>query len=213
MVVLRSQCQADGCCAVINPAKYGPQIEATLAAEGTSHPALRFLHQLDPSPDAAFNIETFTDLPKGAAKPKPDPLCTRRANLPLARVSEIIPELEGLNAAGAAVYVTVNQCEGQRSKEAVSRIRGVHADFDGVSIETLSAVRERLQPTIEVQSSTPGNCHFYWLLTDGEEMTPELAESINRGLVELGADPAATDVSRLLRLPGFRHMKHREGRA
>jgi hypothetical protein len=178
-----------------------------------THPAIKFLYRLDPSPDAAFNIETFTDLPKGAAKPKPDPLCTRRANLSLTKVAEIIPELEDLNAAGAAIYVAVNQCEGQRSKEAVSRIRGVHADFDGVPLEALSAVRDRLQPTIEVQTSIPGNCHFYWLLADGEEMIPELAESINRGLVELGADPAATDISRLLRLPGFRHMKYREGRA
>ncbi|NQV94447.1 MAG: hypothetical protein HQ482_04845 [Sphingomonadales bacterium] len=62
-----------------------------------------------------------------------------------------------------------------------------------------------------MQSSGPGNCHFYWLLVDGEEMAVELAEAINRGLTELGADPAATDVSRLLRLPGFRHMKYRDG--
>jgi hypothetical protein len=35
---------------------------------------------------------------------------------------------------------------------------------------------------------------------------------INRGLVALGADRAATDFSRQLRLPGFRHMKYRDGR-
>lgn len=178
-----------------------------------SHPAVKFLTYLDPSPSATFNIETFTDLPKGAPKPKPDPLCTRRANLTQAMVAEIIPELQALNAAGAAVYVAVNQYEGQRSKETVSRIRGVHADFDGVAAETLAAARSRLQPTLEVQSSTPDRCHFYWLLHEGETMSAELAENINRGLVELGADQAAIDVSRLLRLPGFRHMKYREGRA
>lgn len=178
-----------------------------------SHPAVKFLTYLDPSPSATFNIETFTDLPKGAQKPKPDPLCTRRANLSLVMVAEIIPELANLNAAGAAVCVVVNQCEGQRSKEAVSRIRGVHADFDGVSDQTLAAVRARLKPTIEVQSSTSDRCHFYWLLQEGETMSADLAETINRGLVELGADPASTDVSRMLRLPGFRHMKYREGRA
>jgi len=39
-----------------------------------THPALEFLRQLDPSPAASFNIEHYTDVPKGTAKPKPDPL-------------------------------------------------------------------------------------------------------------------------------------------
>lgn len=177
------------------------------------HPTLEFLSLLDPGSSATFNIETFTDLPKGAEKPKPDPLCFRYANLSLAAVSDILPKLEALNKAGAAVYVAVNQCDGQRSKANISRVRGVHADFDRVSDDTLSAVRLLLKPTIEVQSSIHGNCHFYWLLDEGEVVSPEWAESINRGLVELGADSAAIDVSRLLRLPGFRHMKYREGRA
>ena len=177
------------------------------------HPTLEFLSLLDPTPNATFNIETFTDLPKRAVKPKPDPLCRRYANLSLEDVSEILAQLEVLNEAGAAVCVAVNQCDGHRSKHNVSRVRGVNGDFDGVSADTLSAIRLRLKPTIEVQSSVPGNCHFYWLLDKGEEVSPEWAESINRGLVELGADRAAIDVSRLLRLPGFRHMKYRGGRA
>lgn len=177
------------------------------------HPTIEFLTLLDPAPSATFNVETFTDLPKGGVKPKPDPLCTRYANLTLAGVSEIIAKLEALNEAGAAIYVAVNQFEGQRSKRNLARVRGVHGDFDGVSEDMLSAVRSLLPPTIEVQSSVLGHCHFYWLLDKGEKVSPEWAESINRGLVELGADRAAIDVSRLLRLPGFRHMKHREGEA
>ena len=130
----------------------------------------------------------------------------------MAEVEQLVPELEKLNTSGAAIYVAVNECQGHRSKAAVSRIRGVHADFDGVPEATLAAVRERLPPTIEVKSSTTDRRHFYWLLQEGEVMSAELAETINRGLVELGADPAATDISRLLRLPGFRHMKYRQGR-
>lgn len=176
------------------------------------HPALAFLTLLDPSPGATFNVETFTDVPKGAPKPKPDPLCRRFANLTLSGVAELLPELEKLNAAGAAVYIAVNECNGQRTKANVCRIRGIHGDFDGVSEEVLRAIRDRLPPTIEVQSSNPGNVHFYWLLGEGEELDTETAEAIHRHLVELGADKAAVDVSRLLRLPGFRHMKHRNGR-
>jgi len=176
-----------------------------------THPALTFLRNLDPSPDATFNVETFTDLPKGAPKPRPDPLCKRFPTVSLSQMKEIIPQLEGLNARGAAVFVAVNQCDGQRSKANIARVRGVHADLDGVPEATLASIRERLKPTIEVQSSGPENRHFYWLLAAGEEMSAGQAEAINRGLVELGADPAAIDVSRLLRLPGFRHMKLRKG--
>lgn len=175
------------------------------------HPALEFLTVLDPSPEATFFIETRTDVPSGSLKPKPDPLFSQYCNLTLADVEQLIPKLATANAGGAAVYVMVNGCDGPRSKANVTRIRGVHADFDGVSAETLAAVRARLQPTIEVQSSTPDRIHFYWLLENGEEMSTDLAELINRGLVELGADPAATDFSRQLRLPGFRHMKYRNG--
>ncbi|MFN5759583.1 MAG: DNA-primase RepB domain-containing protein [Sphingomonadaceae bacterium] len=176
------------------------------------HPAVNFLHHLDARPETTYNIETFTDLPKGAPKLRYDPLCKRWANLTLAGVEEIIPQLETLNDAGAAVYFMVNECAGQRKKEKISRIRGVHADFDGVSEEVIASVRARLQPTIEVQSSDPMNLHMYWLLAEGEELDVETAEAINRQLVELGADKAAVDVSRLLRLPGFRHMKYRNGR-
>lgn len=34
------------------------------------HPAIAFLAQLDPSKDAIFYIETRTDVPTGAPKPK-----------------------------------------------------------------------------------------------------------------------------------------------
>ena len=176
------------------------------------HPAIEFLKHLDPSPQATFNIETFTDIPKGAKKPKPDPLCQRYANLSLSGVENKIKVLEELNALGAAIYVMVNECVGQRKKDNVSRIRGVHGDFDGVPEEVLAAVRARLQPTIEVQTSDPRNVHFYWLLSEGEELDTETAEAIHRHLVELGADKAAVDVSRLLRLPGFRHMKYKDGK-
>jgi putative DNA primase/helicase len=172
------------------------------------HPAITFLHQLDPSPAATFNIEAYTDAPKGQAKPKPDPLSTRFANLSLEEVSALLPNLERLNSQGAAIYFAVNQCRGDRSKANIERVRGVHADFDGVSATAFDKVRQLLTPTIEVQSSTPDRRHLYWLLEDGEAVAVEAVEQVNRGLVELGADPAAIDASRLLRLPGFRHMKH-----
>ena len=177
-----------------------------------AHPALQFLQLLDPGADATFNIETFTDLPKGAVKPKPDPLGNRFANRSIAHVEGLIAQLERLNERGAAVYVAVNEFKGQRSKANLARVRGVHADMDGASKAVLDDARSRLKPTIEVRSSGPDNWHLYWLLEAGELMPAEMAEAINRGLVQLGADPAAIDISRLLRLPGFRHMKYGSGK-
>ncbi|MHA7852518.1 DNA-primase RepB domain-containing protein [Roseovarius sp.] len=174
------------------------------------HPAIAFLRKLDASPVARFNIEVYTDAAKSGEKPKLDPLSRRCAGLSLDDVVARLPTLEDLNEQGAAIYVAVNEFDGHRRRENLVRVRGVHADLDGVENDTLEAIRARLKPTIEVQTSSPQHWHFYWLLAPGETLAAEQAEAINRGLVELGADPAAVDVARLLRLPGFRHMKHAE---
>lgn len=173
------------------------------------HPAIAFLGQLDRRPSATFNIEAYSDVPKGVAKTRPDPLASRYANLTVAEVTALLPKLEQRNVSGAGIFVAVNQCQGDRAKANISRVRAVHADFDGVGPETLEQVRALLPPSIEVQSSTTDRRHLYWLLDDDVAPSVEAVEQFNRGLVELGADPAATDASRLLRLPGFRHMKHK----
>jgi hypothetical protein len=172
------------------------------------HPAIAFLGKLDASPDARFNIETYSDVPKCGKKPKPDRLSKRFPALTIKDVEGLIPKLEALNSGGAGIFIAVNEFDGHRRRENLVRVRGVHADLDGVENDTLEALRARLRPTIEVQTSSPKHWHFYWLLAPGETLASEQAEAINRGLVELGADPAAVDVTRLLRLPGFRHMKH-----
>ena len=169
-----------------------------------THPALEFLRLLDPSPEARFCIETYTDKKD---KPRPDQLSKRFVNCTHQQVEALLPELETLNDAGAAIYVAVNEFAGRRKIDNLHKVRGVHADLDGASEEQLEKLRETLPPTIAVQSSTAENQHWYWLLTDGETLGAESAKAINQTLVGLGADPAAVDVARLLRLPGFRHMK------
>ncbi|WP_394730006.1 DNA-primase RepB domain-containing protein [Altererythrobacter sp. GH1-8] len=175
------------------------------------HPTLIFLDLLDHRDEARFNIETYTDLPKGTAKANPDPLLGRHPNKSREEVEALLPEIEAANEAGAGIFIAVNEFNGQRRKENLTRIRGIHADMDGASPDVLEAIRTKLPPTLEVETSGPANLHFYWLLEDGEAIDLETAEALNRRLVDMGADRAAIDVSRLLRLPGFRHMKYREG--
>ncbi len=175
--------------------------------------SLEFLRHLDPSPAATFNIECYTDAPKGVDKPKPDPLLRRYPNLTIDQVEGLIPELETLNEHGAGIFVAVNQCTGQRSAETVTRVRGVHADMDDVTTGQLSAVAAILAPSITVQSSAPERQQLYWLLKADEVLHKDEAKAINQRLVGYGADKAAVDSSRLLRLVGFKHMKYRqEGR-
>lgn len=177
----------------------------------SKHPALEFLKNLDPIEDATFNIEHYTDLPKGKRKPKPDPLGGRYANLTLAGVNALLPELHAINEKGAGIFVARNQCTGHRSEPNVSRIRGVHADMDDVTEAQLDAVMAVLLPSIVVQSSGPSRYQLYWQLAEGETLTKAETKAINQCLAEYhGADSAAVDVSRLLRLPGFKHMKYRE---
>ena len=163
-----------------------------------------FLRLLDPSLEARFSIETYTDKKH---KPKPDPLYNRFAERSHEQVEHLLPELEALNLEGAGIYVAVNEFAGQRKIDNLHRVRGVHADLDGVTEEQLQRLREILPPTIAVQSSNAEKQHWYWLLAEGETFDADSAKAINQHLVDLGADRAAVDVARLLRLPGFRHMK------
>jgi putative DNA primase/helicase len=179
----------------------------------TQHPAIEFLYHLDPSPSARFNIEHYTDLPWGAPKPKPDPLADRYKNLGPNDVLRLLPELHEINEQGAGIFVARNQCQGHRSAKSVSRVRGTHADMDDVTTDQMSTLCTQLQPSIVVNSSGLDRHQCYWQLTEGEVLSKEEAKAINQTLVGYGADSSAVDVARLLRLPGFKHMKYRaEGR-
>jgi hypothetical protein len=169
-----------------------------------THPAMEFIHLLDPSPEARFNIETYTDKKD---KPNPDPLMHHFPALTRKQVEERIPQLETLNIEGAAIYIAVNEFSGKRKIGNLQRVRGVHADLDGATKDQLQKLRNILPPTIVVRSSLEEKQHWYWLLAEGETLNADTAKAINQGIADLGADPAAVDVTRLLRLPGFRHMK------
>ena len=201
--------QTDNTCPELQIAEHQASLAIPSKEEALSQ-SLTFLIELDHSGGPTFNIEHYTDLPKGQPKPKPDPLKGRYANLSLADVGQLLPELMKINEQGAGIFVARNECDGHRSEANVSRVRGVHADMDDVTPTQIEAVIRVLEPSIIVQSSSKNRVQLYWQLADGEELSKGEAKSINQFLVQLyGADPAAVDVSRLLRLPGFMHMKYR----
>jgi hypothetical protein len=180
------------------------------SAASALHPCLVFLSVLDPDPEARYNIECYTDMPKGAEKPEPDPLGRQFAGLTLQDVIDLIPELDRLNGQGAGVFTTVNRCAGRRSKDNVKKLRAVHADVDAATDQQRKILTGSLPPSIIVTSSEPTKLHLYWQLDEAAAQEKEAVGQLNRLLAyDYGADKAATDIARILRLPGFKHMKYR----
>lgn len=120
------------------------------------------------------------------------------------RLMDAWPEIEEANRKGCTVSVTVNELrEGHsRSGTNVRRIRAVWLDDDG-DAKPVSAFP--IPPSLTVETS-PGRYHHYWLVA-GDWMADEQSKQgfadVMRSIVDtFGGDSQATDISRVLRLPG-----------
>jgi len=126
-----------------------------------------------------------------------------------------LKKLERLNMAGAGIYLTPNDTDGRgRKKLNMCKICTKWADLDlkdASEAPTLSGLR--LSPTMVVR--TPGGYHLYWVMLkplvlggveDRINHENEL-KAIANALRPFGGDVRVTDISRVLRLPGFYHCK------
>lgn len=97
-----------------------------------------------------------------------------------------------------------------RTKVDVETIRHIYLDFDydgTATVEKLLA-REDVPPPNYLIHTSPDKWQVVWKV---REFGKQEAEQLQQGLVhELDADPAATDCSRVLRLPGFYNHKYSE---
>jgi hypothetical protein len=115
------------------------------------------------------------------------------------------------NANGSDIYIGMNplrQDASTRTKEDVAYIRHVYLDLDHggpeglVSVENSSIVPK---PNY-VLTSSPGRFQTVWKV---EGMSFDDAEGLLHAMSrEFGGDPAATDITRVLRLPGFANKKY-----
>jgi RepB DNA-primase from phage plasmid len=109
------------------------------------------------------------------------------------------------------VYVSMNTLKANghgRTKDDVAEIRHIYLDLDRDGEGALDRLikREDLPKPNYVLYTSPGKYQVVWKV-DG--FTKEQAEELQRGLAaESGADPAATDSSRVLRLPGWLNHKY-----
>jgi hypothetical protein len=115
------------------------------------------------------------------------------------------------NANGSDIYMGMNplrQDAATRTKEEIESIRHVYLDLDQGGPESLKSVRNSsaIPKANYVLTSSPGKFQVVWKV---EGMSLEEAESLLHAMArEFSGDPAATDATRVLRLPGFANKKY-----
>jgi hypothetical protein len=155
--------------------------------------AAAFLQLLDPDA-TSFTFQTFDD--------DSDRKDHRLLDVFHGTLADHADSLTDRQSRGAGVFITINATDGTgRKAENITRVRALWLDLDGAPIEP---VREWETPHIEVESSS-GKWHAYWLVNDVtlEQFTPLQAALIKK----FDGDPAVKDLPRVMRLPGFWHLK------
>jgi hypothetical protein len=117
------------------------------------------------------------------------------------------------NESGADIFLGMNSLRHNscsRTKECILEIRHVYLDLDEDGPASLHAIRTTGDVPFPnfVLDTSPEKNQVIWRV-DG--MDQDQAESLLRSLAaQFRGDPAATDISRVLRVPGFRNWKYNE---
>lgn len=123
----------------------------------------------------------------------------RNFNGPL---EQLAPILERENAAGAGVYVVVN--EGGQDGASIRRVRAVFADNDTPGEPLAKVMGCGLEPHLAVETS-PGKWHAYWFVDD---LPLEQFSGVQLAIAQVfDTDANVHDLPRVMRLPGFLHTK------
>jgi hypothetical protein len=115
------------------------------------------------------------------------------------------------NANGSDIYIGMNPLKkdaSTRTKEDIESIRHVYLDLDHGRSEALEAIENcNVVPKPNyVLNSSPEKHQIVWTV---EGMNLEEAEGLLHAMArEFGGDPAATDATRVLRVPGFANKKY-----
>lgn len=144
--------------------------------------------------DTAFTFQTFGEGRSGRE---------RLSKILHGNLEQHAGELARLNAAGAGVFVMVNEGDGRGRKAGnVRAVRALFVDLDGEPLAPVESAA--LAPHLITQTS-PGRFHAYWRVTgcalgDFTPMQCALAAKFK-------GDPSVKDLPRVMRLAGFLHHK------
>src|SRR5713226_9046988 len=115
------------------------------------------------------------------------------------------------NANGSDIYIGMNPLKkdaSTRTKEEIESIKHVYIDLDHGGPEALEAVENSsvVPKPNYVLNSSPEKHQVVWRV---EGMSLDEAEGLLHAMArEFGGDPAATDATRVLRVPGFVNKKY-----
>lgn len=152
-----------------------------------------FLNALDT--EGSFTFQTFDD-----NKERKDRSLAKIFHGPLVEHAE---SLASLQQRGAGVFVMVNEGDGKgRANHNVTRVRAHFVDLDGAPIQP---VQEAAVPPHIVVESSPDKWHAYWLVSDCA--LPDFKQRQKTMAAQFAGDPSVNDLCRVLRLPGFWHLK------
>jgi hypothetical protein len=118
--------------------------------------------------------------------------------------------LKERNRMGADVFVSMNALHDQargRTRADVAVVRHLYLDFDENGTRAVEQLRARKDMPIPnyLVNTSPDHWQVSWKVQGFDK---EQAEEMMRGMVrEFGADPAAIDASRVMRIPGFANHK------
>jgi RepB DNA-primase from phage plasmid len=118
--------------------------------------------------------------------------------------------LAARSAAGSDIYVGMNpikEAAYSRTKENIKDIRHVYLDLDRNGDEALEAIRNSTEvpPPNFVLDTSPGKHQVVWKVSG---FSQDEAETLLHNLAnQFAGDLAATDSTRVLRLPGFANRK------
>lgn len=134
-------------------------------------------------------------------------------NAKKASSQQVLKWLRYSNSHGYDIYIGMNPLQPgsrTRNKEDIQEVRRVYLDLDEDGPSKLKEVLHdgfsgKLPSASYIINTSPDRYQLIWNIVPAS-LTPNEAERLMRGLAtRYGGDRAVTDVSRVLRLPGFKH--------
>src|SRR5229473_852924 len=169
-----------------------------------------FAHDM-PGPYLRASVEPTDRLAVVLVNKRPDSVIQRIATAEKIASPDFQAWLRYQNSQRYEIYVSMNALREDargRTKEDVAVIRHVYLDFDDNGTAAIQELfkRQDLPTPSHVLNTSPDKWQVTWRV---EGFAKEEAEHLQRALARrTGADPAATDCARVLRLPGFYNHKY-----
>jgi hypothetical protein len=119
------------------------------------------------------------------------------------QLDDVAFKLTQENQKGSGVFWVVNKCNNKQTDATVTEVRAVFVDLDGAELAPVIAAE--IRPHVLIESS-PGKFHAYWLVSGNFPVT-EFSRYQKALARKFNGDPVVSNLSRVMRLPGFYHRK------